>query len=214
MPHIALRAVPTLSPGQRRADHDPGEKCGARPASAAGTAVSPTGGLAAPARRHRWRRAWAPPCYHPCRAPATGSSMSANPAGIAEHLRFRREAERSGTLPAHYYFDPEIFAREKEEIWFKTWQFVGYLSDLEQSGRLHHRRPARPEDPDRARQGPPSARLLQRMHAPRPHPGRGQGQQDHPHLPRSTPGPTTPPARCGRRAMPRTSPASGWKISG
>ena len=60
--------------------------------------------------------------------------MSANPAGIAEHLRFRREAERSGTLPAHYYFDPEIFAREKEEIWFKTWQFVGYLSDLEQPG--------------------------------------------------------------------------------
>ena len=28
MPHIALRASPTLSAGQRRADHDPGEKCG------------------------------------------------------------------------------------------------------------------------------------------------------------------------------------------
>ena len=28
MPHIALRAVPTLSAGQRRADHDLGEKCG------------------------------------------------------------------------------------------------------------------------------------------------------------------------------------------
>ena len=28
MHHIALRAVPTLSAGQRRADHDPGEKYG------------------------------------------------------------------------------------------------------------------------------------------------------------------------------------------
>ena len=31
MHHIALRAVPTLSAGQRRADHDPGEKCGLEP---------------------------------------------------------------------------------------------------------------------------------------------------------------------------------------
>ena len=30
MPHIALRPVPTLSAGQRRADHDLGEKCGLR----------------------------------------------------------------------------------------------------------------------------------------------------------------------------------------
>ena len=28
MPHIALRASPTLSAGQRRAGHDHGEKCG------------------------------------------------------------------------------------------------------------------------------------------------------------------------------------------
>jgi len=28
MPHIALHSFPALSAGQRRADHDRGEKCG------------------------------------------------------------------------------------------------------------------------------------------------------------------------------------------
>ena len=60
--------------------------------------------------------------------------MTSNPAGISEHLRFRREPELSGTLPASYYVDPEIFEREKEEIWFKTWQFVGYTVDLKEPG--------------------------------------------------------------------------------
>ena len=60
--------------------------------------------------------------------------MTSNPAGISEHVRFRREPELSGTLPASYYVDPEIFEREKEEIWFKTWQFVGYTVDLKEPG--------------------------------------------------------------------------------
>ena len=29
-----------------------------------------------------------------------------------------------------YYYDPEIFDREKQEIWFKTWQLVGYQHEL------------------------------------------------------------------------------------
>ena len=56
--------------------------------------------------------------------------MTAYVAEVSERTRFRREPELSGTLPASYYFDPEIFEREKEEIWFKTWQFVGYRSTL------------------------------------------------------------------------------------
>ena len=40
----------------------------------------------------------------------------------------------SYTLPAEYYYDPEIFEREKEEIWFKTWQLVGYEHDLSEPG--------------------------------------------------------------------------------
>ena len=60
--------------------------------------------------------------------------MAPNADQVAEHIRFRREPELSGTLPASYYFDPEIFEREKEEIWFKTWQFVGYTTDLDEPG--------------------------------------------------------------------------------
>jgi carnitine monooxygenase subunit len=44
--------------------------------------------------------------------------------------RFDPDPERSFTLPGSYYFDASVFDREKKEIFFKTWQFVGYLSDL------------------------------------------------------------------------------------
>ena len=47
---------------------------------------------------------------------------------------FRREAELSGTLPSYYYWDPDIYRREVENIWFKTWQFVGHVSDLAEPG--------------------------------------------------------------------------------
>jgi hypothetical protein len=42
--------------------------------------------------------------------------------------RFDPDPERSFTLPGSYYFDASVFDREKKEIFFKTWQFVGYLS--------------------------------------------------------------------------------------
>ena len=48
--------------------------------------------------------------------------------------RFHPNPELSYTLPAHYYYDPQIFEREKEEIWFKTWQFAGFAQDLPQPG--------------------------------------------------------------------------------
>ena len=41
---------------------------------------------------------------------------------------------RSATLPAYYYYDPDIFAAEKEQIWCKSWQYVGYLGDLAEPG--------------------------------------------------------------------------------
>lgn len=52
----------------------------------------------------------------------------------ASTQRFRREPELSGTLPASYYYDPAIFEREREAIWFKTWQLVGYVHDLAKPG--------------------------------------------------------------------------------
>ena len=47
---------------------------------------------------------------------------------------FHPDPELSATLPGTYYYDPEIFGREREEIWFKTWQLAGYLGDLKEPG--------------------------------------------------------------------------------
>ena len=52
----------------------------------------------------------------------------------AAALRFTPDPDTSATLPARYYFDPDIYRREAEEIFFKTWQFVGFTSDLEKPG--------------------------------------------------------------------------------
>ncbi len=52
----------------------------------------------------------------------------------ANALRFTADPTTSATLPGHYYYDPEIFAREAEEIFFKTWQFVGFTFDLQSPG--------------------------------------------------------------------------------
>jgi choline monooxygenase len=47
---------------------------------------------------------------------------------------FHPLAEHSTTLPSYYYYEPAIFAREKEEIFFKTWQLAGYIADLQNVG--------------------------------------------------------------------------------
>ena len=47
---------------------------------------------------------------------------------------FSSDPEHSGTLPAHYYYDPDIYAREREAIFFKTWQFVGFAFELAEPG--------------------------------------------------------------------------------
>ena len=49
-------------------------------------------------------------------------------------LHFSPDPTRSATLPGHYYVDPEIFERESEQIFYKSWQFVGFTFDLENPG--------------------------------------------------------------------------------
>ena len=44
--------------------------------------------------------------------------------------KFSPIAEQSYTLPAHYYYDKDIFEREKESIWFKSWQYACSLQDI------------------------------------------------------------------------------------
>ena len=49
-------------------------------------------------------------------------------------LRFSPDPSRSATLPGYYYYDPTIFAREAEQIFYKSWQFVGFTFDLQDPG--------------------------------------------------------------------------------
>src|SRR3712207_6571105 len=41
---------------------------------------------------------------------------------------------RAGTLPSRYYLDPEMYEREKEHIFNRTWQLVARLDDLARPG--------------------------------------------------------------------------------
>ena len=54
--------------------------------------------------------------------------------GPAAPNRFDPDPERSYTLPAHYYVEPEIFEREKEAIFFRSWQFAGHANELKEPG--------------------------------------------------------------------------------
>ncbi|MEL6478619.1 MAG: aromatic ring-hydroxylating dioxygenase subunit alpha [Pseudomonadota bacterium] len=45
------------------------------------------------------------------------------------------EIARDRTLPAYYYTDPAVLEIEREELFFKTWQFACHASRLSQPGR-------------------------------------------------------------------------------
>ncbi len=53
---------------------------------------------------------------------------------VTPKSRFHPDPELSATLPGYYYHDADIYEHEKQEIWFKTWQFAGYISDLQDPG--------------------------------------------------------------------------------
>lgn len=40
----------------------------------------------------------------------------------------------SATLPARYYYDPQIYQQEMQEIFFKTWMYAGHVSQVAESG--------------------------------------------------------------------------------
>jgi len=60
--------------------------------------------------------------------------MSKPTPAVSAGARIHPDPELSYTIPGHYYYDPAIFALEIEEIFLKTWQFAGYLSDLAHPG--------------------------------------------------------------------------------
>lgn len=47
-----------------------------------------------------------------------------------------RELEEAWTLPSRYYFDPAILEDEKQAIFFKSWNFVGHVSEVAKPGQF------------------------------------------------------------------------------
>lgn len=47
---------------------------------------------------------------------------------------FSADPEHSYTLPAHYYYSPELYAKEREAIFFRNWQYVGHADQLKNPG--------------------------------------------------------------------------------
>jgi choline monooxygenase len=48
--------------------------------------------------------------------------------------RFTRNPETSFTLPARYYYDPDIYKREIEAIHYRSWIYAGHVSQLGEPG--------------------------------------------------------------------------------
>src|SRR4051812_25104653 len=42
--------------------------------------------------------------------------------------------ERAHTLASSYYVDPAVLERERERVFFKTWQCVGYREQVQNPG--------------------------------------------------------------------------------
>ncbi len=47
---------------------------------------------------------------------------------------FHPDPERSYTLPARYCIDPEIYEREKEAVFYRSWIYDGHMEDLPEVG--------------------------------------------------------------------------------
>lgn len=48
---------------------------------------------------------------------------------------FADEPQTSHTMPARFYLDPEIYEREKDAIFYRSWWFAGHKSQLEKPGQ-------------------------------------------------------------------------------
>jgi choline monooxygenase len=53
---------------------------------------------------------------------------------MADEFRFERDLARATTVPAAWYTDPAALEREKERVFARTWQLVGYASQLARPG--------------------------------------------------------------------------------
>lgn len=60
--------------------------------------------------------------------------VSSNMASYLTDTHLRETLDQGHTLPAAWYTDPAIFAREKERIFHRSWQYVGLTEQVTQPG--------------------------------------------------------------------------------
>ena len=48
--------------------------------------------------------------------------------------QFTLDVNNAWSLPAPYYLSPEVFEAEKQAIFFKSWRFIGHLSEFQNPG--------------------------------------------------------------------------------
>ena len=60
--------------------------------------------------------------------------MSATPPFPEFEKPLSGDAGRSYTMPARYYTDPDVYEREKEAIFARTWHYVGHESHVRGPG--------------------------------------------------------------------------------
>lgn len=60
--------------------------------------------------------------------------MNVIPRHVCDLGRFDADPAKSYTIPANYYTDPAIYARETQEIFFKAWNYAAHVSQLAAAG--------------------------------------------------------------------------------
>ena len=102
------------------------------------------------------------------------------------------------SLPARWYADPELLAREQELIFRRSWQYAGRADQVAEPGALPMRRRRAGAARDRARPRRRAARARQRLPPPRPPGARRRRDAARRCSAPTTRGPTTSTARCAR----------------
>ena len=63
--------------------------------------------------------------------------MNVIPRHVCDLGRFDENPEKSWTIPKTYYTDPAIYEREKEAIFFKSWNYVCHAGQVADVGAYH-----------------------------------------------------------------------------
>ena len=63
--------------------------------------------------------------------------MNVIPRHACDLGRFDADPEKSWTIPKSYYTDPAVYEREKEAIFFRSWNYVCHSGQVAEPGAYH-----------------------------------------------------------------------------